>query len=239
MALLPLRAEQSAPDSAFVAVGEGVLLPGREVEVAARSSGIIVELPFQEGDRVGEGEALALLDAYQDELLVENQRFHMEEDKRSVESGRRLVERDVLSEDELRRRKREAMNSRTRFLMAERTVRDKKTPSPISGYVLRLYKEQGESVEELERIARVVDVDTLRVRMFLPGHYIQRVYRGQPARVVVEGMPDDQWSAAEVLQVDPVIDPGSGLFRLRLQVDEPGPDMISGSRVKVFLPLAE
>jgi RND family efflux transporter MFP subunit len=86
--------------------------------------------------------------------------------------------------------------------------------SPIDGYVLRVNKQVGEETDE-EPLIEVVDTSKLYAVFDMPRQEFGKVHVGDSEKVQTEGMVRD----AKVISVDPVMDMASGLFRVKMEVD--------------------
>jgi len=86
--------------------------------------------------------------------------------------------------------------------------------APIDGLLLRRFKLPGEAVERFETIARIIDDRNLEMHMLADASQFGSIKVGdvQPIELL-DGPKKGQHLNAEVVAVDPVIDPASGTFR--------------------------
>jgi Cu(I)/Ag(I) efflux system membrane fusion protein len=92
--------------------------------------------------------------------------------------------------------------------------------SPVNGTVEQVLIEEGESVDALEKVVRVVNVDPLWIDAPVPLHQTAGLKPG--AEVAVEfTAPGGQRRKGRVLHVGSVADAASATLRVRIEVDNP------------------
>lgn len=102
-----------------------------------------------------------------------------------------------------------------RVRLANRSIR-----SPIAGIFLKTNKLVGEAVERYETVARVVDVTSLEMVVFCDARYFSLFKIGQRVDVRVFKSPEDQPIVQGlVVHTDPIIDPSSGTYRVKIKVE--------------------
>ena len=98
-----------------------------------------------------------------------------------------------------------------------------KIKAPFDGVVVQLVKQAGEWVNVGEPIARVIQLDQLRIEGLIDGRkYGAVIKQGQPASFSVE-LPDGTTPTftGEVTFISPEIHPVNGLSRVWAEVDNP------------------
>lgn len=221
--------------------------PARIVSLGSQVIGLIETIHVERGDDIEAGDVVVELEAGVEKAAVElaRKRAGLEGEVRSREEtlalsvkrkerGGELYELEALSEDtreELETNARiarlellQAQESRqlaslelrqAEALLARRTLR-----SPIAGIVTERMLEEGEIVDE-ETILKIAQVDPLRVDVLMPASRFGTVREGMRATIEPE-YPVEASVVATVAIVDPMIDPASGTFSVRL--DLPNPD---------------
>jgi RND family efflux transporter MFP subunit len=115
---------------------------------------------------------------------------------------------------------------------AEFRLSQKRITSPLSGIVVKKHKESGESVTRVDKLFDIVNIDKVYLQFYLDPVLMQRIQRDAKVKVVFPTLPDKEEFIAVVSFVDPVIDAGSGLFRVKLLMDNPGHRIKAGMRVE-------
>ena len=94
-------------------------------------------------------------------------------------------------------------------------------PSPVtstvSGIVMSIPVNTGDTVQTNSVICVVGNLDNLRVETHVPERYSVRMVRSLPALLTFEAMPGESF-AAEIDELSPVLDPASRTLRIRLRI---------------------
>lgn len=118
---------------------------------------------------------------------------------------------------------------RARAALDLRTIK-----SPLTGVVIERFRHPGELAARDYPIAKIAQLDPLRVEVFAPLALLGKINAGQRALVVPEA-PMNRPLAASVTVVDPVVDAASGTFGVRLEIPNPGNRIPAGLKCKVRL----
>ena len=105
--------------------------------------------------------------------------------------------------------------------------------APFAGVVSERMKRNGEEVNRGEAVARLMDPDTLEIRLFLPLRHVRAIKPGDQVTVRFEGRE----STARVRAIVPAGDSRSQSFEVLVNV--PDSKLSAGSVVQVELPLGE
>jgi len=234
---------------------QGLVEPYRDVLLSAAVPGRIASLPFREGDRVEEGAVLLLLESRVEELEVERRRSIFENQtelqaareretllREELESTRALAERTgSVSRDELNRKQLETVlaglevarleltreRERIEMEMARERLAQQRVTAPFAGVVAQLPLDEGESVQANQPSIRLVDDAQAFLVVNIPAEQARRLRVGQPVSL--------RFPLAEMLEktgkvdfLSPVVDPASGLRRVRLLFENAEPKVEPG-----------
>ena len=107
--------------------------------------------------------------------------------------------------------------------------------APFDGIVARRYVRAGQTVARDERLFWVTATSPLRVRFTLPSRFVRQVSAGQRVAVTVaDGNPAVEHEA-RIIQVSPVVDPGSGTIEVLAELTRVAPDLRPGMQADVHL----
>jgi multidrug efflux pump subunit AcrA (membrane-fusion protein) len=146
-------------------------------------------------------------------------------EKDEAETAKILAEIGLLEADE-NQRIAELELERARAALALRTVR-----SPITGVVTERLVDPGEFARGLP-IAKIAQIDPLRVEVFAPVALLGKVSVGMEAEVMPEAVSDGVYRV-RVTVVDRVVDAASGTFGVRLELPNPDYRLPAGLKCKV------
>lgn len=168
-------------------------VPGRTAAnmrsaLAARASGVIAELPFDEGERVEKGEIVMRLDAEEKAAAVETARQILAQREAELKAAERLAKSGNLASlqlDSTRSAFAEAMGQlEAAQAELERTI----VRAPFDGVIDRLSVELGSSVMQGGEIATVLNLDPVLAVGQVSEHDLRYVSPGQKGEVrLVDG----------------------------------------------------
>lgn len=214
---------------------EGLVTPEREVDLAAPSEGLVVEVKAAEGALVKEGEVIARLSDDEESIML-----------RSAELQARKLQEDFASMERLYKEKAASRDDYTKAMLAAQQAaaeRDlyairlekRSIVAPCDANVLRILKNPGESVQRMEKFAELVSVEKLHITAYVDARYLGKIPVGTAARVLLPG--DNGTVSGKVMVSDPVLDAGGAVFRVKVLVEEPGDRIQPGTRVQLELPV--
>lgn len=210
-----------------------MLEPSKKVNISSPVSGVIDLILVKRGDNVKKGDVLLRLKAGIETASVEMAKAKKEFAERNVHRNQELYNEQLLSpheKDEIE----------TELLMADMELRLKREEltlrtvySPISGVVVDRFRDNGEYVNT-EPVLSLAKLDPLHVDLLLPSHYFGSISKKQELLVKPE-LKGFESRRAVVTIVDPLIDPASGTFRVRLDMKNPALKLPAGMRCSVEL----
>ena len=210
-----------------------VLLPREDIKLSAASAGIIKIYHVEEGQRVSAGEVVLELDAReekaavnQSESILEGAAAELEKARKDMKRVEKLYKDNIQSEREYEETVYQLAKAESQYKYTQATLEtakirlDKmKIKSPIDGIFLKKYKSVGESVERLETVARVLDDTRLELVVYCGSHLFGSMHSDTTLNIeILDGPSRGEQVAAEIVYVDPIIDPSSGTFRVKLEI---------------------
>lgn len=227
-----------------------VLRPIIDVSLSARAAGIVEVIHVPEGSIVSAGQPIMSLDSSeqkaelaQAEASVRGVRAERDRAATELERIQRLRQDNIFSEKQLQEATAQSELALSRYEQALAAVElakvrlaNRDIVSPIDGIFLKTNKLVGEAVERYETVARVVDVRSLEMLVFCDARHFSLFHQGQRVDLkVLKSVEDQPIVAGTVSHVDPVIDPSSGTFRVRVRI-EPSPQAVPGFSAILIAP---
>lgn len=195
------------------------LMVEQDVTVTTRVSGVVDAIQAERGEFVRKGQQLATLD--QREFLL---------DLKAAEETLAVSGADLKRYEELRRlnltsdAEFEQKRSRHELALVEleraKLVIDRSVVrAPFDGIVVDRYARVGEKflVEESKPLFKVMALEPLLARAYLPASSLQTVRAGDEVSVEAPDFPDAR-SGGRVEFISPVVDPGSGTVQVIVHV---------------------
>ena len=113
---------------------------------------------------------------------------------------------------------------------AEDAVERKKIRSPMNGVVVERVLSPGEHYNQEEPLLILAGIDPLYVETYLPASRQRQIRLGDTYDVVLE---TGSTVAGTVAVVDPILDPATGTFGVRLTVPNPDRTVLAGQRCSI------
>ena len=248
-AQVALPSSEASPTEGSRGSLRSVLRPVADIRVSSRAAGVIQTFHVEEGAKLKAGDPILSLDmdaeraeVAQAEAMIAGAKAELERATLEYERVRPLSAENIFSEKQLveartsrdlaasRLAQAEAARDLARSRLANRTL-----TSPIQGVFLKTSKSVGEAVERFETVARVIDASRLEMVVYCDARYFRVLSRTPQAQVAVVLPSGEQRTVqAAVSHVDPIIDPSSGTFRVRLQLAVT--DEIAAGYTAILLP---
>jgi len=125
----------------------------------------------------------------------------------------------------------------TQVALAKRSLGYTVVVSPMPGYVSDRPADVGEYVSPQQKVATVVNLNPLRVRIDIPEQAIPQVHAGESVSVSVSGYPDRNF-AGRVARVSPNVTTASRTLTIEADVENPKAELKPGqfATVRILLP---
>jgi membrane fusion protein (multidrug efflux system) len=185
-----------------------------EAYVVSETQGIIQSVSFELGDRVSKGQVLVKVDDTIPRLNMEQAKEQYELAKLDLEATEQLFEEGSASQAELARARSAVNGAQARYQSALKTFQDCTIRAPIGGYVAE--KESGITLGNYLspglRVARIVDISSLKAEVAIGEGQIGLVSEGAPAEVLVPAASEQKLFEATVSAVSAGSDPATGSY---------------------------
>lgn len=208
----PLLAQGTAPH-------EGVAQPFKTVTLSASLREVITHISVEEGQRMKEGEVVVSLESEKEKLAVERLEQMLEKARFDALAAKRLFDANVSSKDDMLAKEVELKRVTAELNIAKAELVERSITAPISGVVVHRLKEVGEAVNEADPILQVMDADRLLVLFHLETPLLTQVKMGDAAEVTFSEVQPQVVKKGKIHFIDPQVDARSGLFRVRVLVD--------------------
>ncbi|QIF04546.1 efflux RND transporter periplasmic adaptor subunit [Roseimicrobium sp. ORNL1] len=198
---------------------EGVVKPFRAVTISASIREIIRKIHVEEGDRIKEGQPLVSLLSEKQQLAVERYDQMISKAQFDYNAAKRLFDQNVSSRDDALAKEVELKRLQAELNIAKADLAEREILAPLTGVVVRKFKESGESISENDPILQVMTTDQVLLLFHLEASQLSSIKLDQEYAVQFPEMPDVKGLKAKVTFIDPEVDARSGLFRVRLLLD--------------------
>jgi len=128
----------------------------------------------------------------------------------------------------------------TQLALAKRSLNYSVVSAPIPGYVSERTADVGEYVSPQQKVATIVNLNPLRVRIDIPEQAIPRVHVGESVSVTVAAYTDRSF-AGHVARISPSVTAASRTLTIEAEVENPNGELKPGqfATVRILLPQSE
>lgn len=209
---------------------QGLVLPKDDVDVSSPVlQEVITSILVEEGDTVKEGQVLVQLRADKEELEVQRTQKLIEVAEFKSAGAEALFKEKMGSKEKALEEQAQLELAKILNRLAQVALKEKTIRAPISGIVVKKYKDAGEAVDRVEKLIEIVNIDQVEVQFYLDPKLMQSIKNGQPVPVKFPVIGNAEFTG-KVSFIDPRIDAGSGLFRLKVLIENPDHKIKAGMR---------
>ncbi len=193
--------------------GTAALEARGESQVVAKTSGVALAVMAEEGQRVGAGQALARLDGARASLQVAQSSAQVAKLEANYRRASQLAAQKMVSANDVDQLRFDLQNARAANQMARLELSYTTVRAPISGVIASKSVKPGNFVQINSPIFRIVDTSRLEATLNVPERDIDQIKAGLPVQLSVDALPGRPFTG-KVDRVSPVVDAGSGTFRV-------------------------
>lgn len=226
------NATRSAVTAAFQ--GTANLVAEAEAEVVTKTSGVVLEIRVEEGDHVKAGQVLARLDSDRQRLSVAQSQANLRKLENDFKRQQEMFERKLISQDVFDRSRYDLDTQRAAYDMVKLELSYTEIRAPIDGVVSRRDVKVGNLIQLNQPLFKIDDFDPLEAVINVPEREMRLIQAQQPVQMLVDALPDAVFTGS-VARVSPVVDAGTGTFRVVAQFKDASGKLRSGmfGRVRV------
>jgi membrane fusion protein (multidrug efflux system) len=208
----------------------------REIEIFAKTTGIVEELRVEEGNGVDTGDTLIVLDDREARLNHRKAEISFREAENALNRSREMKSRNLISQEDFETAQLAYENALTSLREARLTLEYTRVTAPIGGTITHRAVELGTMVTQGKALFRLADFNPLRARIYIPERELRRLHVGQRVILGIESVPEREFDATVTL-ISSVVDPSSGTFKVTVEVESAGgilrPGMFASARIIV------
>lgn len=219
-AAIPVEVATVARDDIFaVYSGTAALEAFAEAEVVAKVGGEIREVLTEEGETVQRGQVLARLDGDRLRLELEQARANLARAEQEYQRNTELHEKGLLAAGAFENLKFELDALRAAWRLARLEYSYTEIRAPIDGVVSERLVKVGNTISANTPMFRVTDLEPIVSYLHVPEKEFGKIEQGQPVFITIDALPGERFRGA-VERISPVVDAGTGTFKVTVEVDE-------------------
>jgi membrane fusion protein (multidrug efflux system) len=213
------RVEQRAVSASYS--GTAPLEAPAESQVVAKTSGVALSVLVEEGDLVQAGQTLVRLDPARAQLQAAQTAAQMHKLQNQFQRAQTLAKEQLIAASDYDQIRYDLENARAANRLANLELSYAAVQAPISGVVASVTPKPGNFVQINTPIVRIVDTSTLEAVLNVPERELATMQAGLPVELRVDALPGKTFTGI-IDRVSPVVDSGSGTFRVFTEFDSGG-----------------
>ena len=229
------RALLPPAESAGAGALECLVEPHVQVNVGSSVDGVLDQVLVNRGDTVRKGQVVARLQSGVEAAAVKLSEARVEFARRKLERSQTLVEKQLISTQEIDELSTEVKLREEELRKDEETLKLRVILSPIDGVVVERRMTPGEFIRtDKSVVLRLAQVNPLNIEAIAPSRLFRTVRVGMSGRVSLAPMYPGSYQA-KVVVVDRLVDAASGTLGVRLELPNPENRIPAGIRCSVAL----
>lgn len=212
----PVPVEVAAAETRRIAAsytGTANLEVPADAQVVAKTSGVLLRVMVEEGDRVQAGQVLAQIDPERPRLEAARQQATMRRLQANFERSKELFERKLVSADAHDQLRYEFEAAKAAYELAKLELSYTTITAPISGMVAERMAKPGNLIPLNAPLYRIVDNSRLEAVLNVPEREMATMKAGLPIRMMVDALAGQVFEGT-VDRISPVVDAQTGTFRV-------------------------
>ncbi len=187
------------------------------VTISAEISGQIEWQGIEEGDAVAAGQEILRISTTSIQARLDQARAEHKLSEQELARVRELRDRGISSPQEQDRASANRDAAAARLRLAEIDFAHSVIKPELSGVMDRIYNEAGEFVTVGKPLARVVQIDKLKLLVGIPERDVSRFKPGDTVMVRFDSAPDDTFEA-KIFRIATTAEPATRTFRTEIEV---------------------
>jgi len=218
----------------------GILKARRSVKIHTLEEGMVISLPWYEGDAVKQGEELAHLD---DELLqaeLAKESARLDKEAQNLKRLQRLTKSKAASIDELVAAQTEVAVQQAEVTRLQTHIRRTSIKAPFDGIITKRLLEAGDLATANSHLLTLVDPQSLVIDLNLP-EFLLLQFKPQMQAMIRFGehpQSDEKWYPATISRIYPTIDESTAMGLMELKPLTLPQNALIGQTVNVRLETA-
>lgn len=210
----------------------GTIAPVNRVEIAAKVSGTIIDLPVVLGSEIEKGEIIVEISAGEIDAKLQQSKSQLEQAKRNLERERKLLSQKAATREGVRALQEGVDIAQAAYTEALTFQQYTRIKAPINGRVTRKHVNEGDLATPGKPLLNIEDNNHLQVITDIPERYIFEVRQGDKLKIDVPSA--DMTITGTVAEVAPSADPQTRTAPVKLDI-EAHPQLYGGQFVRVVL----
>ncbi|MFD2939143.1 efflux RND transporter periplasmic adaptor subunit [Flavobacterium notoginsengisoli] len=170
-------------------VKTGALAPFREAKLISVTSGNVQKLLFNLGDRVAQGQVLAVIDSQLLELDLQKAETQAAKLRNDLKTYNELLQGNAATQEKVNEIRQNYQNAVNAADQVRKQLNDAKIKAPTSGIIGSKAVEEGVFLSGGSEIATIVNLSQLKVQVNLTETEVYKIQEGQKVKLTTDIYP--------------------------------------------------
>jgi len=193
--------------------GTATLIADHEAQVSAKTSGVLVKLLVEEGMTVKEGQLLAELDDSSAAASLAQAEAQMHKADATFAYAEQSIQKQLISKREYDQANFDMQTQKAAVQTARLQLAYTRITAPVGGVVAEREVKVGNLIQTNQNLFRIVGMDPLQAVLNVPERQLGILKAGQSVQLEADALGGKKFTG-NILRIAPVVDPGSGTFRV-------------------------
>ncbi len=209
----------------------GVIEPWTDLELLAKISGEVIEVPVAEGDQVAKGEVIARIDPADYQITLKAARASYRLAFANLKRLQTLFKKNLIPQAELENTEAHVQTAKAELENAELSLSRCNVTAPMSGVIRRLDAKKGLLLNVADPIARILEIDRVKAVIGIPESDVNTVRNIDTVQLTVQALNDRILEGRKhLLAASP--DNFARLYNLELAIANPEGVLLPGMFVR-------
>jgi len=229
----------------------GTIFPRQESMISPKISGRIEKLYVDEGDKVEKGQILAELEQERLRIVIKETTASFKEAQAQLKNleatlqrSQKLFEEGVIDpqrfDDTTTERdlaKARVQRARATLERVQQDLKDSIITAPFTGFVVEKMMNEGEMATTMppSNIFHLVDTGRVKIECGITEGKRRSIKAGKEVLIELDAYPDEIFTG-KITTVNPMVDPDSRTFKIKIDIPNPGFRLESGmfARIRII-----
>jgi membrane fusion protein, multidrug efflux system len=214
----------------------GTLAANETVEIKSEIDGAIVEIGFQEGQRVEQGSLLFQIDESKLAASLAEAEANFRLSRLNYERSQELFRSRLVSQQEYDQAAATFHVNEAGLQLKRRHLEDTRVVAPFSGVMGARQVSPGQVIQRNQTLGWLIDLNPVKVEVHVPERFLSQLQQGQSLELSVAAFPGRKFNG-NVYFVAPFVDPATRTALVKAHIPNPNGELRPGMFASLELTL--
>ena len=200
----------------------GTIEAEKEANIVSKSTGIVTDIYFEEGDFVKKGQIMAILENEKQKIDLKRSEISLKITKNDLDRTEELYRKKLTSKEMFEKLQFDYESKKYQYELTKLELENCNIVASISGVIASRKICIGNMVSYNANAFRVVNFNSLFVNIFVPEGELSKLKINQKVNISIDAIFNEENSNKYVLgkieRINPVVDPSSGTAKVTIKI---------------------